>query len=145
MAAGFEAEVVDEDELEGRKGAAAAAAAAAPSDQGAVDTGKAEALSAKQQASKLQSQLAKIQNIMQRKGQDHKDAFAMPPKVGGGLKLLPIVPCLLPMPFFGMLEHPRIKGFSWAQGLIGKGSDVQCCLSSSWTLALFSNHAFKTP
>mmetsp|Transcript_30533 Transcript_30533/g.79479 ORF Transcript_30533/g.79479 Transcript_30533/m.79479 type:complete len:577 (+) Transcript_30533:39-1769(+) len=83
MAAGFEAEVVDEDELEGRKGAAAAAAAAAPSDQGAVDTGKAEALSAKQQASKLQSQLAKIQNIMQRKGQDHKDAFAMPPKEAG--------------------------------------------------------------
>lgn len=83
MAAGFEAEAIDEDELEGRKGAAAAAAAAAPLDQGAADKSKAEALSAKQQASKLQSQLAKIQNIMQRKGQDHKEAFAMPPKVCG--------------------------------------------------------------
>ncbi|KAF5837947.1 hypothetical protein DUNSADRAFT_3668 [Dunaliella salina] len=83
MAAGFEAEAIDEDELEGRKGAAAAAAAAAPLDQGAADKSKAEALSAKQQASKLQSQLAKIQNIMQRKGQDHKEAFAMPPKEAG--------------------------------------------------------------
>jgi len=78
MAAGFEVEAADDDEILGKKKGPGTEEA----HDAASEKAKADALSARQQASKLQSQLQKIENIMIRKGQDHKEAFARPPKVG---------------------------------------------------------------
>jgi hypothetical protein len=82
MAGGFEVEAGDDDNLEdGKKGAAAAAAASSDQGNASADKAKADAMANRQNTSKLSSQLQKIQNIMQRKGQDHTEAFLKPPKV----------------------------------------------------------------